>query len=800
MRPGKVAFFLLMMVPLAAAGCWIPLPEETAIVVKVINEEGAPVDNAAIIVDSATTLVTGSRGNPGQAFLSLNLAGLHSVQLDSASLIDPQGGQAYVPLASRISAELIPMWFGQRPYAGGSNLLVVPVEKGSISVVTMFVGDMLKSPLDNQWLTDGGAASPYRVGAGTGEYQNTPSPTFVWRADPAVANTVTAGDFTIQFWADEDQDLRYGLDIADENDYASAMSPDGTGVAPDWQIPNVGIQRAEPDGTGRVRIWSSPVIGGSVFDLYYAPTTHWNSGETDYEKFPVLRALVPGAADGGALTFSVGTGTANPVLFKNGTQYTFALKARNANSDLDTTGPTETRYALPPAGANSLAAPSSLQVTGTNAGGTLSVSYTCAGTDSIRVYAAPAGDFATYPYSQRFIRGLTSCASGSGSYNLAWLVNGLSYTVGVESFDAAGNVGGQAATVTAAPAANPADTTAPLWNSGGGMVASTGSSPGEVDVTFDTASDANTASRRLYWGPAAQASDREAMFFTDLSAGGSTTTWTFTDIPNDVPYDFAIVALDSYGNAGTPAITGFTLSGSGSHPSWSSDTTALFTAAQVPSSGGTAYTLWSYDWNGFDLARANPGGEYAWRMRQAGSPGTDSKLDVFYTYSGYYYATTEASGPFMAAPSAAIGHRDVFAYIESSISPLSTNIMGTPMDSTASGRYRQKTASLFTGQLAAGSGTLNQMVIRYNTDADGQVVVTPISISDFVGFLRLQAMEKQTNPFGWTTHPLFQTKEVLTAYQQSADLIPYPGALLADVFFFTDLATPDYKDLYDPDF
>jgi hypothetical protein len=778
-------------------GCWIPLPDETAIVVRVLDEEGLPVDDASIIVDSSTTLITGSQGNPGQSFLSLSDAGLHSLQLETASLVDPQGGQASVPLASQISAELTPIWFADRPFAGGSNVMVVPVEKGNITVVTIFVGEMLRTPFDNQWLTDGSNPSPYRSDNGNDEYQDIPVPVFTWREDPALGNTV---DFTFQLWVDGDVDTRYPLGITDANDYAAAMTTGITGVPPDWQIPNLGLQRADEVGTNRVKFWSSPVTGGNALDLYYAPSSLWTVTETDYEKFPVLRDVVIDGSDGGAVVFSIGAGTSNPVILKNDVQYKFALKARNANSDLDTTGPTEVRVAVPPGSANILTAPGSLAIIDTGAGGTLQVSFDCAVGDSIRIYAAPVNDFAAKPYSINFIRDEVNCSSSTTIYSLDWLVNYTAYTIGVESYDSSGNVGGQAATVFETPTNSAAaDTQIPLWNNIGSVTAGTGAAPGEVKVVFDTATDASTFVRRVSWAPSSLTSEPEAMNFVDI-ASPAITSYVVSDLPNDIPHSFSVRALDQYGNA-TPSVSfGFALSGGGSHPAWDSDTTALFTQSLF-SDGATIVPVgWSYQWNGFDLARTNPGGEYVWRVKQNdGLTENQSKLGVFYTYSGYFYASTEASGLQMGAPGS-IDQRQLFAYIESSISTLSTDVMGTPLDSSQSGRYQQKSADLYFSSLAAGSGTLNQLVIRYNTDADGQAVVTPVNpqLSDFVAFLRIQAIKKQTVPFGWSPHPLLQTKEIYTAYQKSGDeLVPYPGALLADVFFFTDLATPDYLDLFD---
>jgi hypothetical protein len=45
--------------------CWIPLPEDTAIIVEVLDSKGEPVDGVQLNLDGTETLTTGSQSNSG---------------------------------------------------------------------------------------------------------------------------------------------------------------------------------------------------------------------------------------------------------------------------------------------------------------------------------------------------------------------------------------------------------------------------------------------------------------------------------------------------------------------------------------------------------------------------------------------------------------------------------------------------------------------------------------------------------------------------------------------------------------
>ena len=111
---------LLFLVSTVVPGCWIPLPEETAIVVSLLDAQGDPVDGVELLLDSSDTVVTGAQLNAGQVFVSLNTEGDHTLQLDTSTLLDPQGGVGWVPLASHISGELAPLSFANRPFVDGA--------------------------------------------------------------------------------------------------------------------------------------------------------------------------------------------------------------------------------------------------------------------------------------------------------------------------------------------------------------------------------------------------------------------------------------------------------------------------------------------------------------------------------------------------------------------------------------------------------------------------------------------------------------------------------------------------------
>ncbi|MDT8395831.1 MAG: hypothetical protein RRA32_05190, partial [bacterium] len=409
---------LLLTLAATTAGCCIPLPEETAIVVEVFDARGGPVNGVSFILDGSDTVITGTQFSYGQVFKSLSVAGPHDLQMEMDSLTDPQGGTGWVPLASQLSGELVPRPFGKRPFAGGSDILDVPVNKGEITVVSIYLDDLLKSPADNQWLTDGSNPSGFRAGNDTDEFRDSPEPVFWWRQDPSMGVTV---DFTVQLWEDDDTDTRYPLGIADHVQYGAAMNPANAAYqAPDWQVPLAGIQRAESASTvNQVVLWASQAFDGAgtpatAYDLYYAPASHWNG--SDLESNPVLRDLSY-SIDGSAARFQVGIGTLNDgLVLKNGVPYTFALAARDEASNLDTVTagtPRGERMAAPREEGNTLGSVSGLVVTDNPDGGTLTVAFNCAPSDSLRIYAAPSGAFNTRPFDPRFVREEISCPGSS---------------------------------------------------------------------------------------------------------------------------------------------------------------------------------------------------------------------------------------------------------------------------------------------------------------------------------------------------------------------------------------------------
>ncbi|MDT8365069.1 MAG: hypothetical protein RRA15_01075 [bacterium] len=810
MRSGfrKIIFVVqlaLLLVSLAViSGCWILLPEETAIVVEVLGAKGGPVDGVSLLLDGSDTLITGSAG---QVFKSLSQEGDHTIQLDTATLIDPQGGIGWVPLASQVSGELAPRSFADRPFAGGSDVLVVPVNKGEITVVTVYLDDIQKSPLDNQWLTDGlDAANSYRT-ANTDEFGSNLRPTFWWRQDPSLGTTIT---YTFQLWEDDDADTRFPLGVVDHPQYKTAMDPSGPGyLQPDWQVPLAGIQRAEITSTvNQVVVWSSQASDASTpidYDLYYAPTSQWS--KADWEKNPVLRD-VQGIFDGAAIKIPVGAGTGNTgVVLKNGVEYTFALRARDGASNLDTTGSTSTRRATPPGSSSSLGSVSIISaVADSTVGGQIDIDLTCQPTDNLRVYTAPSSDFNARPFDERFIRDTHLCPdSGTDSYVLDRLVNGKTYAVGFEPFDANGNVGTASSVALATPSYTAAlDTTAPT----GLTLTVTPMGNGDVDVMVSAVADSSSVVRRIYWAPASFTSNEEAMMFTTYPSASPQETLSLTDIPDGIPYNYVARAIDSFGNSAIAASQVTLTGGDGIGPTWASDDPAFFSTVSY-SMGSTTWPLgatWSYGSaaGGFALGQdpVQGQGEYVWRVIQE-NPDRGitraTKLGAFYSWSGYYYASTESERFNMSSsgPSSNADHRDVFSFVEGASNVLSADVMGTPFDSSDSAGYRQRTASQFSSSLAAGSWTTNQLTILYNTNAYGQAVVREISspARGFAGILRVFSVNKQRP---WPTRgPHLQAKEFQLSYYDFSDELvnsPEPTFGGSGIFFFGTLDEPDYQD------
>lgn len=808
---GGLVPLCLVAVCLFLGSCWIPLPEETAVVVNVLDAANPanlsvgsgnvrPVEGVVVLLDGQAS----TTNQNGGVFRSFDTAGDHLLQVDAGSLVDPQGGRSFILSGSHLSGERqgAAVLYADRPFALTDSTIVVPVEKGSITVATVYLQDMLVSPADNQWLTDGSDGdSPYRSGNGGFEYQDAPEPTFWWRQEPSIVSTVgTPLDFTFQLWEDDDGDTRYPLGIVDVNGYNSAMdATDPTYIQPDWQVPLSGLQRARAaGGAGQVRIWSGQATGSSFYDVYYAPTPLWDG--TEWENNSVYPG-VTSAADGGALRFDLGPGTVNPgALFKNGVPHTFGLRARDGSANLDATVATSTREAVPPSSASAPSwsgVPSVSAVADSALGGAVVLSFGAAtggvGALSYRVYAAPTADFDRLPFHERNIRATVATTA----FTLQGLINGVSYTFGVEPIDTVGNFA-QGVTAIATPSsASALDTTAPVWSDGsGGVTVTPTASPGEAAVSFPQASDANTVTYRLYWAPAALSSaDAEALWFTDYPSTVSTPV-TVGGLVNGVSYRFTVRALDPSGNSVPGQSTLLTLT-AGAGPVWETDDPALFSSV-IRSSGSTVRHLgWKYDWNGFALTRSGSGaggrGEYVWRVIQEnpdlGLTPIRSKLAAFYLYPEYHFKQNGVD----VKDSGTVDHENIFTVMDSLLS--SATILGSDFDFDAtigpsSQDYLQRTATGFLNNLqnASTPDTVNQLMLLYSTDSDGEASSN---------IIRINVMNRQTDRAG--DPPELQYKDYFVAYDENSDSVFDPFS----PFNFesgNDHTSEDYRDpnLLDP--
>ena len=179
----------------------------------------------------------------------------------------------------------------------------------------------------------------------------------------------------------------------------------------------------------------------------------------------------------------------------------------------------------------------------------------------------------------------------------------------------------------------------------------------------------------------------------------------------------------------------------------------------------------------------------------------ETKLSAFYTYSGYYYASTESGGLDMSqsgpwgiggGPSSNADHRDAFNFVEAAI--LSADVMDTPFDSTDSAGYRQRTAAQYSASLGTGSSSTNQLSILYNTDEDGQAVVSQEIGGGYLGILSIVTTNKQ-RPLP-TPEPHLQGKEFQMSYFTDDDqFVTFPIPLFGgNIFYLGTLDDPDYQD------
>jgi hypothetical protein len=372
----------------------------------------------------------------------------------------------------------------------------------------------------------------------------------------------------------------------------------------------------------------------------------------------------------------------------------------------------------------------------------------------------------------------------------------VTYAIGVEPFDASGNVGGASSVIEGTPAVSLFDTVKPAFLTTPELSV-VKLSPGEVRLTIAAAADSvSPLIRRVYWAPASWTSTEEAMEYVDLAATPQTSI-VLSDIPSGLPYNYVVRAIDDNGNSSI-ADSQVTLSESDTTgPTWASDDQAFYTTFSY-STGSSVWPLgvtWSYE--GFALGRdpTQGEGEYVWRIIQE-NPDSGvtraTKLGAFYTWSGYYYASTESGGLAMSSASSNVAHPNVFSFVESGVS--AADVMGSPFDSSDPDGYRQRTAANFSGSLAAGSSTINQLTIFYNTDEDGQAVVSQETGGGYLGILRVLAVNKQPPPP--TREPHLQGKEFqLSYFTDDDDLVTFPIPLFGGgIFYFGTLDEPDYLD------
>ena len=800
---GKSIWILLFLLPLVFTACWIPLPRDTAIVVQVLegaDPTGIPIEGAAVLIDGQASITR----EDGTAFQSLSLGGSYPVQVDAESLLDPQGGRAWTLLGSQISGESPEgtyVAYADRGYAIGDTAMTVPVEEGFITVVTVYVSPLLASPEDNQWLTDGrDASSPYRS-ANIDEFASTILPTFWWRQEPSLIGTGII-NMTFQMWQDIDGDTRFPMGVEDPLDYDEVMDPASSFyIPPDWQVPLAGLQTAVPGSTSEVFLLSGAAVDSSSvsYDVYYAQTPSWNNNQ--WENNNIIRNI-PVVSDGGAvrsnLSFSTPGFTA-----KNGVQYTFGLRAQDASANLDTLMATNTSNTTPVSGNSPLGSVTGFAIIGTAPG---QVIFTFNGRGVATSYRFYAGPNANTVYNEKYVRKIFSDNGPSVIESLGGLVGGTNYYFGVEPFGANNDVGVAGSPLLAVPGTPISDTTAPAWITTSFSV-SPAATPGDVDVTWGTATDASPFFYRLYIAPGSVSASDAAAAASGLYGfiDTSSTSATFRGLVNAVSYNILAVALDDQGNRSTPLGDSIVLSDPAdtTGPVWTTEDSAIFTSVNW-SSGSTVYPLgWTYDYNGFALRQdpraAPPQGEYVWRVIQDNgtAPPVESKLGAFYTYDGYYYWSGESGALKMTSPSSNVDHRRFFTFLELGLPPIDqpSEIMTTPLDASLAldRSYQQRPAADFTGLQSSNTITdpdwVNQMIIRYDTNADGEA--TNLGNG---AYLRSRLMNRQTSLT--LDPPYLRNKGFFLTYldRPTDDLVPFlPPAVTGPVLFFGLLSDPDFE-------
>ena len=280
-----------------------------------------------------------------------------------------------------------------------------------------------------------------------------------------VLNATSSSILVSSFAVETAQQHAYVDNIA----YTTSLAADTT--APTWTGTTTGIGSATANAAGgsvtvQFGTASDAVDGANVnFNVYYAPSSSWNSGDWSANSLIADAAVVAGSTHANAVT--VGGLT-------NGVAYTFGVRVEDQSGNEDAN--TATRTATPMNTTPDITAPT---WTGTTtgiglatanaAGGSVTVQFGTA-SDAVdganvnfNVYYAPSSSWSASDWSANSLIADAAVVAGSTHANavtVGGLTNGVAYTFGVRVEDQSGNEDANTATRTATPSV----TTAPSFN------------------------------------------------------------------------------------------------------------------------------------------------------------------------------------------------------------------------------------------------------------------------------------------------------------------------------------------------
>ena len=296
-----------------------------------------------------------------------------------------------------------------------------------------------------------------------------------------------------------------------------------------------------------------------------------------------------------------------------------------------------------------------------------------------------------------YLNGAPAGETPSQNFTLTGLNCGVTYTVSVDAYDAAGNRSPQASTTASTSPCSTPDTTAPTAPTGLAGIANTGST---ISVSWNASSDnVAVAGYRIYRN--------------GVNAGTTTDpSYTVSGLACDTDYIIGVAAFDAAGNQ-SPSATKITSTAACPAP----DTTPPATPSGLAAGATTATTV-SLTWNAStDNVGVTGYGVYNGTTLVATSPSTSFTVAGLTCGSGYNFAVDVFD---------AAGNRSGRATLSAATAACAVPDTTSPSAPPNLARVGSTTTSI---TLSWNASTDNVGVVGYSTYRNGTAVSTTTSLS-----------------------------------------------------------------------